>query len=399
MNILDITSRVPYPLIDGARIVMHQLLVALNRSGHRVTLVAIDEDGLAGEELSALADLHVVQIPRYSQLRGVVTTIMSQGPFAQARKDRPVVYETIDRLVATGSFDLVIADQAHIAQYGSYVKTRYGIPYLLRSHNVEHEIYRRHLATVRNPLVRAYIMLQAYRWNRFECEQHRLADASIAITDRDSKAFARIAPGVPVATVPAAVDLSSFHYHDPEHRDQCSVVLLGNMAWPPNRDSLLWFVRSILPLIRRDFPQVVVHVVGACPPNDDLPVVSDQFHLHGRVESVHHFYSTIAVGVIPLIVGGGMRVKMVEMMASGLPVVATSIGAEGNLARPGDHYLSADGAQAFATNVIRLLRSMDERKRLARAARAFVEREYSLDRIASNVDNIVTTVAGRRAHG
>src|SRR5690606_36644854 len=124
----------------------------------------------------------------------------------------------LDRLHGQEGFDVVYSDQAHIAQYGAYMKERYGLPYMLRSHNIEHEIYRRHTDTVRNPLMRAYLNVQCRRWERFVIEQFRLADSCAAITMRDREAIARFAPELPCETLPAAVDLTAFPYTPVEER-------------------------------------------------------------------------------------------------------------------------------------------------------------------------------------
>jgi len=398
MRILDITSRIPFPLIDGARIVMHQTIVGLVRSGHHVTVVAIDEEDTRTDELRELVELHVVSVRVRSRVAGALRTLFSPRPFSQVRKDRPEVYALLDRLQASAPFDVVIADQAHIAQYGAYMKRTYGVPYVLRSHNVEHEIYRRHVPTIANPILRRYVAVQADRWERFEREQHRAADACIAITERDAAAISAMAPGVPIATIPVAVDLSAFPYTDPETREPNSLVLLGNMAWPPNRISLLWFTREILPLIRESHPDTVVHVIGDNPPRSELPPESPVFQLHGRVDRIADYYGRITIGVIPLVVGGGMRVKMVEMMSSGMPIVATQLGAEGNASIPGVHYLSGNTPSEFAQAVVRLLEHPDERCRLARNARALAEEAYDLDRNIARVDEIIQDLVSGRVH-
>ncbi|MEP7220268.1 MAG: glycosyltransferase, partial [Bacteroidota bacterium] len=196
MKILEITSRLPYPLIDGARIVMYQLVYGLARQGHHVHVVAVDEEMTDPGPLRDFSTVHIVPLRNPSQSVGAAMTLFSRNPYTQLKRDRREVYELLDRLHAEHRFDAVFADQAHIAQYGSYMKQKHGLPYVLRCHNIEHEIYRRHISTVGNPLMRAYITLQTKRWARFEEEQMRLADACVGITKRDEEAISRMAPGV-----------------------------------------------------------------------------------------------------------------------------------------------------------------------------------------------------------
>ncbi|MDB5034969.1 MAG: glycosyl transferase group 1 [Chlorobi bacterium] len=396
MKILEITSRLPYPLIDGARIVMYQLVYGLARQGHDVHVVAVDEEMTDPGPLRDFSTVHIVPLRNPSQAIGAAMTLFSRNPYTQLKRDRREVYDLLDRLHAEHRFDAVFADQAHIAQYGSYMKQKHGLPYVLRCHNIEHEIYQRHISTVGNPLMRAYITLQTKRWARFEEEQMRMADACVGITRRDEEAIARMAPGVPVSTVPAAVDLDAFPYTDPSDRERNSMIFLGNMGWPPNRNSVLWFTGEILPLILEKRPDAVCHIVGDNPPLGELPPASDNVSIEGRVPSIAPYYNRVAVGLIPLNVGGGMRVKMVEMMSSGMPVVSTRQGAEGNEAVPGEHYLLADTPRQFADAVLRLMADAGERERLARAARAFVADRYSIDGAGRMLERIMLDVIERR---
>lgn len=396
MKILDITSRLPYPLIDGARICMYQLVFGLAAQGHELHVVAVDEEMCDPGPLREFSTVHVVPISNPPQAVGALKTLFNPNPYTQLKRERKEVYELLDRLQREIGFDAVIADQAHIAQYGAYMKRTYDLPYILRCHNIESEIYKRHISTLGNPFMRFYVDLQARRWERFECDQMREADACVAITKRDETAIERMAPGVRVSTVPAAVDLSAFPYHDPSKREESSMILLGNMGWPPNRNSVLWFTREILPLILEKRPDAVAYLVGDNPPLDQLPPASENLRIEGRVPSIAPYYEKIAIGLIPLNVGGGMRVKMVEMMSSGMPIVSTGQGAEGNEAIPGEHYLRADTAAEFADAVVRLMGDAEERGRLARAAREFVAATYSIEQTSRSLERLIYDVIERK---
>lgn len=401
MKILDITSRLPYPLIDGARICMYQLVQGLAAHGHDVHVVALDEEMFDPGPLTGFAQVHVLRLNHAPRIVGALATLANRHPYTQLKRERAEAYALLDRLHEAERFDMVIADQAHIAQYGAYMKRRYGLPYILRCHNIESEIYRRHISTERNPFMRWYVTLQAERWERFEAEQMQAADACVAITKRDEGAIARMAPGVPVLTVPAAVDLCAFPYHDPDEREENSMIMLGNMAWPPNRNSVLWFANEILPLILERRPDAVCYIVGDNPPVDELPPASENLRIEGRVPSIAPYYERVAVGLIPLNVGGGMRVKMVEMMSSGMPIVSTGQGAEGNEAVPGEHYLRGDTPGEFADAVVRLLDERSLRESVARAARQFVANTYSTTETSEHMERLMMGLVGgntKRAH-
>ncbi len=396
MKVLGIASRLPWPPTDGARICMYHAVTGLASRGHEVHIVAPEEGGMPDGQgdLGSYARLHIVPFKPVSRILGAGLTLFQSSPYTQSRKDLPEVYNLLDALQEEHQFDVVYADQSHIAQYGSYMSERYGLPWLFRSHNVEHEIWRRHTDRVRNPLMRLYLESQYRKWKRFEIEQMGLADVIAAITDRDAETIRRLVPGVPVETIPAAVDLDRFTFHGPNEREKNSLILLGGMNWAPNRDAAIWFANDILPLVRREFPNVVCHLIGSDPPMGSLPPSSDHFRIEGYVNDILPYYRNVSVGLIPLRVGGGMRVKMVEMMASGLPIVSTSIGAEGNRAVPGKHYLAADSAESFAQAVVQLLQDRSEQERLANAGRTFIEENYSVAEVGRRFEKLLVEATG-----
>ena len=391
MKILGITSRIPWPLTDGARICMYHALSGLASRGHEVHIVCPEEGSPPFDlgPLESMATLHIIPSNPGNRAIGAARTLLHRRPYTQLRKELPELYTLLDRLQKEEKFDVMYVDQSHVMGYGSYMKKRYGLPYLFRSHNVEHEIWRRHTDRNRNPLMGAWLESQCRKWKKFEVEEMAEADVCGAITDRDAGTIRSLVPGLHVETVPAAVDLERFSYVDPEERESDSLILLGGMGWAPNRDAAIWFANDILPLVLRDHPSAVCHLIGSSPPLNELPAPSDSFRIEGYVDDILPFYRSVALGIIPLRVGGGMRVKMVEMMASGLPVISSPIGAEGNLAQPGDHYVSAGSAEEIAAGIVRLLKNPKERAELARNARKFVEQTYGVEEIGRQFEGLL----------
>ena len=388
MKILAVSTKLPYPLIDGQRICFYQAVRGLASRGHEVHIVAIVEEA---DDIGPLEDFCRVHVLRHRPLptaAGALATLLIRRPYTQWKKDLPQVYRYLDRLQSREGFDAVYADQAHTACYGSYMKKRYGLPYLLRLHNMEHEIHRRYADHAGNPLMRLYLRLQCKRWERYEFAQIRAADACAAITHRDSVVAEGAAPGIPVGLIPAAVDPNIFPFVSTNLRKPRSLVAVGNMDWAPNRDAINWFVNSILPLVVAEEPGVVCHIVGAGSHLEGFRN-SKNLRLVGKIDSIHDLYEQSAVGVIPLRVGSGMRFKMLEMMSCGLPVVSTAIGAEGNAAVAGVHYLCADYPVAFAAAITSLLRNPAEQERLSLAARAFVVEHYNARDVGKKCEDML----------
>jgi glycosyltransferase involved in cell wall biosynthesis len=375
---------------------MYQMAQGLALHGHQVHMVAVDDGSADPTPIQEFATVHSVDWKPIPNVVGALRTILHPRPYTQLKKEFQRFYDFLDRLHAREEFDVVVADEAHIARYGSYMKSRYDLPYILRCHNIEHEIYIRHLQTVRNPLMGWYLRLQTDRWTRFEIEEISKADASAAITSRDRSIIERLVPGAHVHTIPAAVDTDSFTYVPVAEREEKSLILLGNMAWPPNRDAAIWFSNQILPSILREEPDCVCYLIGGNPPLRQLPAPSRNFRIEGEVPDIRPYFNRATVGLIPLRVGGGMRVKMVEMMASGLPIVSTGQGAEGNEARPDRHYLLAESPEAFARATVQLLRDRGRRVEISEAARDFSTGYYSMREVSRKIEAMVQDVVDRK---
>lgn len=390
MKILGITSRLPWPLTDGARIVMYQAVRGLAMRGHELHLVTMEE-GEPGEvgDLREYATLHVHHYRPEPRALGALRTLLHPRPYTHLRKDFAEVERMVAGLLVEHDFDLIYGDQSHTAHYASAAAARSGLPWLFRSHNVEHEIWRRHIEGESRAILRPWLRSQYRKWKEFETAQMAAADLCAAITDRDGETIQRLVPGLEVMTIPAAVDLDRFATTSVSEREPATLLLLGGMGWAPNRDAAIWFANDILPLVRRTHPDVRVRLVGSDPPRGDLPPSDESFRIEGYVEDILPYYGSATIGVIPLRVGGGMRVKIVEMMSAGLPCVSTPIGAEGNRARAGEHYLCGETAGEIADRIGELLDSPQKRRALAERGRAFVEETYGFDAVADLYDRAV----------
>jgi glycosyltransferase involved in cell wall biosynthesis len=182
----------------------------------------------------------------------------------------------------------------------------------------------------------------------------------------------------------------------PDEHQGDSLVFVGAMHWRPNQDAIQYFVDEILPLVRDRRPDVSIAVVGQEPPAhiqklDSLPGV----HIVGRVDDVRPYVDAATVYVVPLRIGGGTRLKILEALAMGKAVVSTSVGAEGLDVVDGEHILIADSADEFADRIERLLADPSLRGKLGRAGRALVTERYRWDSLARKLESFLGDVVAR----
>jgi glycosyltransferase involved in cell wall biosynthesis len=193
----------------------------------------------------------------------------------------------------------------------------------------------------------------------------------------------RLAPDSRVAVYPNAIPLTS----PPVRRDEEAVVFSGNMEYHPNRSAVRFFRRDIWPIVRERSPGVVWRLVGKNPEAvAEFTAGDPRIEVAGPVDDAVSELARSRVAVVPLLAGSGTRLKILEAWAAGLPVVSTSIGAEGLGARHGEHLLIADDPAAFAHETLRLLACTDLRSELATAGRLLLDKEFTWETVWRNLD-------------
>jgi glycosyltransferase involved in cell wall biosynthesis len=215
-----------------------------------------------------------------------------------------------------------------------------------------------------------------YQWKKMQRYEGRVSqrvDHCIAVSETDRQTLRQDYGLTNVSTIDTGVDVTYFANYSATRRPH-RMVFTGSMDWMPNEDAILWFARDVLPMIRRRVPEVSLAVVGRRPGSKviQLSRSAPEIAVTGRVEDVRPYLAEAAVFVVPLRIGGGTRIKIYEAMASGIPVVSTTVGAEGLRVEPGRHILLADTPEAFADAVLWLLFNPSAAAQMATAAKALV---------------------------
>jgi glycosyltransferase involved in cell wall biosynthesis len=379
VRILFLTQVVPYPPDSGPKIKTHSVLRYLAER-HEVHLVSFVRSAAEEANAAALRGLvaSVTTVPlRRSRLRDVAylaQSLLVGRPFLVQRDDSRSMRRAIAGLLREGRFDAVHADQLTMAQFAV------GLPIPLRvldEHNAVWTIVKR--AAERERGLRRWLAELEWRKLRaYEGDVCRRFGWTTVVSEEDRAAL-REAAGAdfPSLTIPIAVDTErlAFAPREPEARH---VVSVATMFYPPNVEGVHWFADAVFPIVRRERPEVDFLVVGSRPPKQITALASpgSGVVVTGYVEDLDSVLRRSAVMVVPLHSGSGMRGKIREAVARGIPVVSTTIGVEGIDARAGEHLLVADEPAAFARAVARLLADRAEAARLAENARRLVEAAY-----------------------
>jgi sugar transferase (PEP-CTERM/EpsH1 system associated) len=404
MNVLWANAGLLLPLDKGGKLRTWHLMRQLAHR-HDVTYVSFVDPSATAADIDGMRDVasDVVTIPRREPAKGTARFyldatryLVDRTPYAVA-KYRSIAYRrAIEHLLGTRQFDAIVCDfLVPIVNLPDSLPC----PAILFTHNVESEIWRRHVENARNPVSRRLLMTQWRRMLRFEGAALARFDLVLAVSDADRRTFGRLYPDTfdsPVHVVQTGVETS---YFAPTRREpqRAHLVFTGSMDWLPNEDGMQYFVHDILPRIRQLEPDVTLSIIGRAPTPAVRRLANERgVDVTGSVEDVRPHMAEGSVYVVPLRIGGGTRLKIFEAMAMGKAVVSTTVGAEGLPVTPGQHIVIADHPQAFAEEVVRLIRDDAERRRLEVEARRLVLERYDWSAVARDFEEALERVCRAR---
>jgi len=223
--------------------------------------------------------------------------------------------------------------------------------------------------------------LELYRLEAYEFAMYRNVDKVITLTPQEREGLLHYAPDLDISVVPHGVDTQVFT-PVPSDRQEMSVAFLGNYPHHPNRDAVIYFIKDIWPYLKRILPEIKFYVIGRNPTPDILATAEQDQNIvvTGTVEDVRDYLTRAKVFVVPIRLGKGFRGKILEAMAMGIPVVSTSIGAEGIPAEDMNNIAIADDPETFVDRVVKLLQDGELHRRISKNARTLVEKKFSWEK-------------------
>lgn len=341
-RVLWVGTKAPWPPRDGGRLVAWLTLRALADAGHAVTLVAPSQGGAVPAELAAACTPELVDVRPRGLLASGLRAAFAALPLTAVRHAHPSVRARVETVLARGTFDVVHAEQPHALAACAPAFAR-RLPVVLRAHNVETDLWR---AAGAGSGPRAFVARrEAARVETWERACVARCARTVALSDEDAARLRALA-GRDVAVVPPAFPAAL-----PPGRDlpgSPAVVVAGSAGWLPNQRGAAWFAESVWPAVRASLPGAHAHVFGGAP--RALPGAT----WHPAPDDAADAFAAGSLQAIPLPFATGVRMRILEAWARGLPVVATTAAAAGLAATDGAELLIADTPAAFAAALARL---------------------------------------------
>jgi len=399
MNLLFITAAVPHSRVYSGNIVIHHRLRLLAERGYRIGLASFcqpgEEAGL--EEIRGLVQECETRFapPPRTALRKLIGHLVGPVPSPLTRFRDPGMDALVGRMVTRGRYDVAIAEFTGMGQYLFRNPYLPAVRRILSVHSCATSAFEKAIQVAPGSASSLWKRLALPRLRRYEMALYRSADMVITLTEEERQAILKLDPNIRIALSRYGVDTDRFQPGpEPEAGREESLVFTAYYRDEPNRDAVRWFTRAVWPRLRRLYPALKFYIVGAEPPPDiqDLARRDPSILVTGEVPDVAPYLARSRLYVCPMRMGTGFRGKILQAMAAGLPVVATSRAAEGFPVEPGHNILLADTEHVMVECISLLLTDRVLRRRLADRARAMVVQRFTWSRCVDTLEAAIRDV-------
>jgi sugar transferase (PEP-CTERM/EpsH1 system associated) len=399
VKILFVTTKSPYPLFEGRALRTYNLIkqAAQQHEVHLVSYVQDQQDLDGIEHMRTLCPVVEFE-PLYLSfkpakiIRDALIELFSVRPLPIVKYATAAMRARIRRLVAQHGYDLVHLDMLHL---GDYVEEFAGIPVVLGEHNVESVILQRRAENETSRFKQWYFSYQYRKLEAYEARCCQRVSRVTAVSEHDAQGLAQLSGRKDVEVIPNGVDTDYFAISSPQP-DPFNLVFVGGFTWFPNQDAIQYFCSDILPLIRAEIPEVTVTIIGKQPDNAIVRAIAAEqgVHLTGLVDDIRPHVARAAAYIVPLRIGGGTRLKILDALSMSKAIVSTSIGCEGLAVQHGHNILIGDGPRDFAQQVVAVLRDPDLARRVGAQGRELAVGRYDWRAIGAQMLRLYEGLVG-----
>ncbi|MEK7533034.1 MAG: glycosyltransferase [Patescibacteria group bacterium] len=386
MNILFVSAVLPFPLHSGGQIRIYNILKRLSKR-HRITLLSFIRDERERDLIKHLdfcQSVRMVMRGRAWQPKYVFGSVLGKYPLLLASYDNAAMRQAIRDTVLRDQIDLIHLEPFYV--WPALPKT--DLPVVISEHNIEYDVYSEYARRFSLVGMKPFLLWDVGKLKKWERFVWRSADALTAVSASDASVMEAYV-NHDVTLVPNGVDLDSFPFRKPNKRKNLTVLFVGNFRWLPNRDAAETLLDHIWPQVRRKYPQSSLLIAGR-----DIPaglrgrILARGGQALGNVESIAPVYQRADIFVAPHTISGGTKFKLLEAMASGVPVVTTKQGISGLVAEAGVEYLEAETPEDFVAQISSLWDNPVLARSVAANARTRIEKKYDWNQIALIMEDV-----------
>ncbi len=399
MKILQISPKLPYPPDDGHKKSIFSVLKYLAIRGHQIDLLAyshgINDTEIIGE-LEKYCRLIPVESSTENTISGALANVFQKVPYNFSKYRTKELEEKLIELFSNNEYDIVHVINAHLAWVIEIVNKYSDSRTVLREENLELNIMKRFYERQSNPLIKFYSYLQYKKMKKYEPEICGKYDACVMISEIDKEQLSELNPNANLFSIPIGIEEELFNLSKNEVEPN-SLAAIGSLDWYPNLDGVNWFINSIFPLVVESNSDVKFYLYGGGDrkkliiPNS----VKDNIIIEGFIDDIWGSVLNKSLAIVPLRIGSGIRVKILELLAAGENIITTSIGAEGIPVQKNHQLLIEDEPKKFADAILNYFNGDFDDEKLRINGREFIKQNYTAEKTAEKFENIYLSIINK----
>jgi glycosyltransferase involved in cell wall biosynthesis len=382
MKILQVTNKVPYPVKDGGAIACMNLTRGFSLLGHQVTILAMNTVkhhitlGEIPESVKELAEFKLVNVPaRISPVTALLNLLFSKKPYNATRFISKIFAEELKKLLHENEYDIIQLEGLYVCPYIPVIRENSNAKIIYRAHNIEHEIWSR-TAIMAHGFEKWYLKNLSKRIKRFEKQILNTYDLLVPITGRDGTILDNLGNTRPVHVSQTGID-SSVLIPNSKNLNHPTLFHIGSLEWSPNQEGLIWFFENCWDAIREKYPDLEFFVAGRnAPPWFQKMLNLPNVVFKGEVADAYEFMNSKSIMVVPLFSGSGMRIKIIEGMALGKPIVTTPVGTEGISTTSGENIIVITDADGFVQSISDLIENREYFDKISKNAIEYIHENF-----------------------
>ena len=390
MRILYLTNKPIFPIVDGGCKAMHQFLKCLIQCDYTIEHICFSTHkhtfDFENYPKSILDKIPTSNFDIDTKIKAIpaLKSLITRKSYVVSRFNSGEFHVKLDTLLSIGDFTHIILESLFLAPYIETIRKSSKAKIILRTHNVEHKIWNQLARNSSNPFKRIYFKRLSEDLKKYEIDCLKKVNLIATITEDDLFTFEQLGITTPKSVIPIAIDLSENHVD----YSVSNLFFIGSMNWKPNIEAVNWLVNDILPAVKIVYPKIELHLAGSYMekqfPTDGLKGIVN----HGFLSDSHKFMQNNGLLISPIRSGSGVRVKLLEAMALGVPIVTTKIGAVG-IQHNNSVYL-AETTAAFVNQIIELIKFQEKRMAIGGKARNFIEDNNSVKSISNYLNDRIS---------
>ncbi len=393
MKILQLCFRVPFPPHDGGAIAMYDIAYNLSLKGHDVHVLAVNtpKHFQKDDVLKGVAKLQTVFIDTSLSPWKAFLNLFKAVPYNVERFISSTFEKALSEILVRESFDVIHVEGTFVAYYIDVIRKYSKAPVVLRAHNVEYLIWQRLARNEKNPVKKIYLTFLSQRLKRFEQEYFQKYDVIAGITKEDNDRLNTLGVSTPKVFIPAGVQLSRFKKNSTIAARPNTLFMISSLNWLPNLEGLDWFIKQVWTKVKQQNPGIELHIAGKDTPDEVKSLAGNGIFIHGYVPDAAIFMQEYDMMLVPLLSGGGMRLKIIEGMALGKCILTSSIGAEGISCESGTHLFMKDQAEEWVSLIADYFTHPGVYEKIGLNALNLIREEYDNDKV---IDKLIGVYQG-----